>query len=275
MPPKQALSQVIVDALNSPGNATTITMQNTAAHSWQPFSTVTGLRLATMDRKLQLEFKLRGCKPPQQHYKCCLLASVSIELKSKGPDALLVCPICTPKATLDELGIDRPAARHVHLLQWLATEMPMARYYLEHAVHGYTMWHGLVDVYFPEHSLCLQWDGEQHFDGHNGMYDEDDGQQQARDLSFNVAAWRVGCRVVRLHCEDGRAVVRATLIWCARHPQHPVLMLSYKYTLYLRFSIDCGGLHMLTSGTWVEGGRQIHNPSHRGLVPSRPNGVVA
>jgi len=228
-----------------------------------------------MDRKLQLEFKLRGCKPPQQHYKCCLLASVSIELKSKGPDALLVCPICTPKATLDELGIDRPAARHVHLLQWLATEMPMARYYLEHAVHGYAMWHGLVDVYFPEHSLCLQWDGEQHFDGHNGMYDEDDGQQQARDLSFNVAAWRVGCRVVRLHCEDGRAVVRATLIWCARHPQHPVLMLSYKYTLYLRFSIDCGGLHMLTSGTWVEGGRQIHNPSHRGLVPSRPNGVVA
>jgi hypothetical protein len=96
---------------------------------------------------------------------------------------------------------------------------------------------GLVDVYFPAYRLCLQWDGEHHFDMRGGMHREHSGEQQQRDLVFNTRAWAAGYRVLRLHYKDGgakgQALVGAALEWCRRHRARQLLLLSYSYASVL------------------------------------------
>lgn len=246
MPAKQPLAAAIVEALDHPGNQQHLEVQLVQG-SKQLRLRSTGRLLGLQNCSLQLQFKCKGCKPSQQHYKCCKVLAVSKELESRGPDGFLLCTICSPPAVLQDLRVRRPAARHAGLLRWLAAKHPQVPFYLEHALGGgYSVWPGLVDVFFPEHRLCLQWDGEHHFEQRGGMHRERNGEQQQRDLVFNTRAWQAGYRVVRLHFKDGGAkgqcLVGAALRWCARNPARSLLLLSYTYAHVLVRHVATSGL---------------------------------
>jgi very-short-patch-repair endonuclease len=245
MPARQPLAAAIVEALDHPGNLEHLEVLLVQG-SKQLRIRSTGRLLGLQNYSAQLRFKCRGCKPGQQHFKCCQVQAVSKELEERGPDGLLLCTTCTPPAVLQELRVRRPAVRHASVLRWLAAKHQGVPFYLEHALGGYSVWPGLVDVYFPHQRLCLQWDGEHHFEQRGGMYRDRSGEQQRRDLEFNTRAWNAGYRVLRLHFNDGGAkgqgLVGAALRWCARHPARGLLLLSHSYARVLVRTVGMGGL---------------------------------
>ena len=146
MPPKKSLPAVVVWALHHSGNGQKLEFTATPDGSLVLKNAATKRAVGVTDQEQQLMFKYRGCAASSQYYKCCQVLAVTQELKSRGAEAFLMCPICTPVAQLAALRINGPAAEHAKFVKWITRELPAVVFYLEHALQGYAWWHGLVDI---------------------------------------------------------------------------------------------------------------------------------
>jgi hypothetical protein len=187
--------------------------------------------LGAYDAKVQLVFRLQGCQPGQQHFKCCQMQAASRQCDAVGEDNCLLCPMCCDQARLDAVQVKLASHQHAVVFRWLARAVNELCF-IEHAIKCYGIWHGLVDAYFPRVQMAMQFDGKQHEEGQRMFYREQ-GQQLQKDLQFNERMWSAGVRVMRMHHtdggENGKHTVLRALAWCRQHPGCNLLLVSYRY----------------------------------------------
>jgi hypothetical protein len=87
-----------------------------------------------------------------------------------------------------------------------------------------------VDIFFVQHRLVCQIDGEPHFKGK--MHGTPSKLFQQRDKEFDAAAWDAEFRLLRMHFEDManfEDYLFDAIQRCIQHPNKPFIMYSNKW----------------------------------------------
>jgi hypothetical protein len=211
MPKLQPVPAALVRALQNEHNAQMIKIadQQVRLHEGNKL-------LGAYAANVQLVFRLQGCQPGQQHFKCCQMQAASRQCDAVGEYNCLLCPMCCDQARLDAVHVKLASHQHAVVFRWLARAVDELCF-IEHAINCYGIWHGLVDAFFPRMQMAMQFDGKQHEEGQR-MFCHEHGKQLRKDLMFNERMWGAGVRVMRMYHTDGgqngKHTVLKALAWC-------------------------------------------------------------
>lgn len=182
------------------------------------------------ESKQQFLWKTHGCVEGAQHFKVCTPAALTDASR-------LLCPFCAPiSGAWQAAGRAEAAAAEQQFMQ-LLEGMGESEEWCWQVAHP--CWRGAIDFYSLRRQTFVQIDDSYHFS--NACNND----AAWRDLLFNVAAYRAGLPVARVHAGDlsSPAVVMAAI---EKASQRKGIVFTVKYGLrgYAHVEALCMALGM-------------------------------